>query len=116
MVEATYNEQMFGNKNYVCMISYPCMLSIRRHLGSGYEASTCMDCACWATVNPLTSLSHWSGFKEKLTFHGIHFFGSSTYTGQVLGILWVQIGLFLIVECIWYNLGHVRISQCMGFN
>ncbi len=57
--------------------------------------------------NPLTSVSHWSGFKVKLTFHEIQFFGSSLYTRQILGILCLQIDLFLIVECIWYNLGHV---------
>ncbi len=67
-------------------------------------------------INPLTSVSHWSGFKVKLTFHGIQFFGSSLYIGQFLGILCLQIDLFLIVECIWYNLGQVRISHCMGFN
>ncbi len=49
--------------------------------------------------NPLTSISHWSGFKVKLTFHGTQFFGSSLYTGQILGILCLQIDLFLIVEC-----------------
>ncbi len=58
-------------------------------------------------INPLTSVSQWSGFKVKLTSHGIQFFGSSLYTGQILGILCLQIDLFLIVECIWFNLGHV---------
>ncbi len=33
--------------------------------------------------NPWTSVSHWSGFKVKFTFHGIQFFGSSLYTGQI---------------------------------
>ncbi len=50
------------------------------------------------TFNPLTSVSHCSGFKVKLTFHGIQFFGSSLYTRQILGILCLQIDLFLIVH------------------
>ncbi len=41
--------------------------------------------------NPLTSVSHWSGFKVKLTFHGIQLFGSSLYTGHILDILCLQI-------------------------
>ncbi len=36
--------------------------------------------------NPLTSVSHWSGFKVELTFHGIQFFGSSLYTRHILEI------------------------------
>ncbi len=36
----------------------------------------------YSTLNPLTSVSHWSGFKVKLTFHGIQFFGSSLYTEE----------------------------------
>ncbi len=43
----------------------------------------------------------------KLTFHGIQFFGSSLYIGQILAILCLQIDWLLIVECIWYNIGHV---------
>ncbi len=63
-------------------------------------------------VNPLTSVCHWSGFKVKLTFHGIQFFGSSLHTGQILGILCLQIDLFLIVECIWYTGGiHTMMSS-----
>ncbi len=64
-------------------------------------------CAETMVINPFTSVSHWSGFKVKLTFHGTQFFGSSLYTGQILGILCLQMDLFLIVECIWYNLGYV---------
>ncbi len=64
-------------------------------------------------LNPLTSVSHWSGFKVKLTFHEIQFFGSILYTGQILGILCLQIDLFLIVECIWYNLGHMYMYKSM---
>ncbi len=41
--------------------------------------------------NDLTSVSHWSGFKVKMTFHGFQLFGSSLYTGQILGILCLQI-------------------------
>ncbi len=58
-------------------------------------------------INPFTSVSHCSGFKVKLTFHGIQFFGSSLYSRQIWGILCLQIDLFLTVECIWYILGHV---------
>ncbi len=58
-------------------------------------------------LNPLTSVSHCSGFKVKLTFHGIQFLDFSLYTRQILGILCLQVDWFLIVECIWYILGHV---------
>ncbi len=47
-------------------------------------------------LNPLISVSHWNGFKVKLTFRGIQFFGSSLYTRQIFGILCLQIDLFLI--------------------
>ncbi len=67
-------------------------------------------------VLPHSTLTHYPFHVMKLTFRGIQFFGSSLYTGQILGILCLQIDLFLIVECIWYNLGHACISQCMGFN
>ncbi len=50
-------------------------------------------------INPLTFVSHCSGFKLKLTFQ---FFGSSLFTRQILGILCLQIDLFLIVDCIYY--------------
>ncbi len=45
----------------------------------------------------------------KLIFHEIQFFGSilQLYIRQIFGILCLQIDLFLIVECIWYHLGHV---------
>ncbi len=33
-------------------------------------------------LNPLTSVSHWSGFKVKLTFHGVQFVGSSLILGK----------------------------------
>ncbi len=56
-------------------------------------------------INPLTSVSHWSGFKVKLTFMKFSFLAVACT--QILGILCLQIDLFLIVECIWYNLGHV---------
>ncbi len=58
-----------------------------------------------AAVNPLTSVSHWSGFKVKLTFHGTQLFGSSLFAGQILVYAYKLI--VLVVECIWYNLGHV---------
>ncbi len=32
--------------------------------------------------NPLTSVSHWSGFKVKLTFHGIHFLALACILGK----------------------------------
>ncbi len=40
----------------------------------------CMYIVYMYTINPLTSVSHCSGFKVKLAFHGIQFFGSSLYT------------------------------------
>ncbi len=43
------------------------------------------------SINPLTSVSHCSGFKVKLTFQRIQFFGSSLYIRQILGILCLQI-------------------------
>ncbi len=59
-------------------------------------------------VNPLTSVSHCSGFKvREIDFSWNSVFGSSLYTRQILEILCLQFDLFLIVECIWYILGHV---------
>ncbi len=77
------------------------------------KSASSVVCLLAQMLNPFTFISHWSGFKVKLTFHGIQFFGSSLYTGQILGILCLQIDLFLTVECIWYNLGQCK-SEAKG--
>ncbi len=107
----------FGNQKDMGYVKCTCS-----NVDSNGSERLLLDCdgpfQCWVwqlsstklgdiSINPLTSVSHWSGFKVKLTFHGIQFFGSSLYTGQILEILCLQIELFLILECIWYNLGHV---------